>query len=515
MNNKTDIKTNIYPVPNFANPFLGVHYTITSDGSIKIGPTAIPAFWRENYRGFDNFNLKEMIEILYYESKLFILNAFNFRKLAIEEMKNYSSKVFIQKAKDMVKSIENDFKPISAGIRAQLLNKKTNELVQDFILEHNKNSTHILNVVSPAFTCSFAFAKYVVDEIKKKQGETFMKKILVTGSEGYIGSVLVPLLIDNGFEIVGLDTCFYQEGNLNEATYKNYELIKKDIRDLKKEDFKDYNFYGIVHLAALSNDPLGMLDEQLTYDINHLASVNLAKIAKDLKIERFVFASSCSLYGQGGSKALTENSPSNPQTAYGKSKILAENDISQLADDKFSPTFMRNATAFGFSPRMRFDIVVNNLSGFAKVEKEIKILGDGKPWRPLVHVKDICKSILVVLNAEKNVIHNQAYNVGSSSENYQILSIAEHCQKFFPECKISISQNDSGDTRNYNVSFNKISEQLNYKIDFDLNKGIEDLKNIYDEIDLNEQFTHRYYTRLKQINHLIENKLIDTNLRWQ
>ncbi|RXK03743.1 L-2-hydroxyglutarate oxidase [Arcobacter sp. CECT 8989] len=168
--NKSDIKTNIYPVPNLANPFLGVHYTITVDGSIKIGPTAIPAFWRENYKGLSNFNFKEMIEILYFETKLFIQNSFNFRKLAIEEMKNYQSHIFIQKAKDMVKSIGNDFTPIPAGIRAQLLNKKTNELVQDFVLEHSKNSTHILNAVSPAFTCSFAFAKYVVNEIEKNKG---------------------------------------------------------------------------------------------------------------------------------------------------------------------------------------------------------------------------------------------------------------------------------------------------------------------------------------------------------
>jgi len=170
MTNKTDIKTNIYPVPNLANPFLGVHYTIMSDESIMIGHTAIPAFWRENYEGFSNFSFKEMLVILYYETKLFILNSFNFRKLAIEEMKNYSSKVFIQKAKDMVKNIGDDFKPIPAGIRAQLLNIKTNELVQDFVVEHGKNSTHILNAVSPAFTCSFAFAKYVVVEINKNRG---------------------------------------------------------------------------------------------------------------------------------------------------------------------------------------------------------------------------------------------------------------------------------------------------------------------------------------------------------
>lgn len=171
MTNKSDIKTNIYPVPNLKNPFLGVHYTITSDGSIKIGPTAIPAFWRENYEGFKNFSLKEMIEILYYEAKLFMLNSFNFRNLAIEEMRNYDSKVFIQKAKDMVKKIGNDFKPMPAGIRAQLLNKKTNELVQDFVVEYGSNSTHILNAVSPAFTCSFAFAKYVVNQINQNTKE--------------------------------------------------------------------------------------------------------------------------------------------------------------------------------------------------------------------------------------------------------------------------------------------------------------------------------------------------------
>jgi L-2-hydroxyglutarate oxidase LhgO len=175
MENRTDIKTNIYPVPNLANPFLGVHYTVTVDGDIKIGPTAIPAFWRENYRGFDNFNFFEMIEILYYEAKLFVLNSFNFRKLALSEIKNYNRNLFIQKAKDMVYKIGNNFKPIPAGIRAQLLDTKTNELIQDFVVEHASNSTHILNAVSPAFTCSFAFAEYVIDEINKNKGISDVK----------------------------------------------------------------------------------------------------------------------------------------------------------------------------------------------------------------------------------------------------------------------------------------------------------------------------------------------------
>jgi len=175
MENKTDIKTNIYPVPNLANPFLGVHYTVTVDDSIKIGPTAIPAFWRENYRGMSNFKLNEFFEILYYTSKLFILNAFNFRDLAISEMKNYSSKIFIQKAKDMVYTIGDEFKPMPAGIRAQLLNTRSNELIQDFVLEHSKGSSHILNAVSPAFTCSFAFAEYVLDEIYNNKGKKYDK----------------------------------------------------------------------------------------------------------------------------------------------------------------------------------------------------------------------------------------------------------------------------------------------------------------------------------------------------
>lgn len=175
MENKTAIKTNIYPVPNLNNPFLGVHYTVTVDGSIKIGPTAIPAFWRENYKGFENFNFLEMLEILYYASKLFVLNSFHFRSLALSEMRNYNSKVFIQKAKDMVKNIGNDFKPIPAGIRAQLLNTQTNELIQDFVVEHSNGSTHILNAVSPAFTCSFAFAKHVVNEIKQNEGKINVK----------------------------------------------------------------------------------------------------------------------------------------------------------------------------------------------------------------------------------------------------------------------------------------------------------------------------------------------------
>ncbi len=339
-----------------------------------------------------------------------------------------------------------------------------------------------------------------------------MKKILVTGSEGYIGSVLMPMLIESGYDVVGLDICFYSQGNLDKTVFPKYKLIKKDIRDIHINDLKNENYYAIIHLAALSNDPLGMLNEQLTYDINHLASVTLAKLAKQAGIERFIFASSCSLYG-ASDKVLTEKDKANPQTAYGKSKILAEEDISKLANEKFSPTFMRNATAFGFSPRMRFDIVVNSLTGYAKVENEIKILGDGTPWRPLVHVKDISAAMIHVLSSAKSIVHNQAFNVGDSGENYQIKTIAKHVKKAFPKCNISIGMDNAEDTRNYNVSFEKLNKKLNYRNIYSLDKGIDDLKLIYDNIKLKDDFYSRLYTRLKQINYLLDNNIIDNNLR--
>jgi nucleoside-diphosphate-sugar epimerase len=350
--------------------------------------------------------------------------------------------------------------------------------------------------------------------IIKRNGEFGkMKHILVTGSEGYIGTIMVKKLLENNFQVTGLDSCFFENGNLDNSTKLNYKLIKKDIRDIKLEDLLNQNYYAIIHLAALSNDPLGMINEQLTYDINYKASVDLAKLAKEANIKRFLFSSSCSLYGDGKGNILDETSESNPQTAYGKSKILAENEISKLADEKFSPTFMRNATAFGFSPRMRFDIVVNSLTGFAKVENEIKILGDGKPWRPLVHVDDICKAFLFALNEKKENIHNQAFNVGSDKENYQIKEIANHI-KNFSGCNISIAKTEANDTRDYNVSFKKIQTQLNFDIDFSLDKGISSLLEEYQKIQLKDDFYHRYYTRLSQIKHLLDNKKIDKELRW-
>ena len=340
-----------------------------------------------------------------------------------------------------------------------------------------------------------------------------MKKIIVTGSEGYIGSILCPMLVNNNYNIIGIDNCYFSEGNLNNASFIHYPLIKKDIRDIEPDDLIGKDINAIVHLAALSNDPLGFLDEELTYDINYHSTVRLAEIAKSIGINNFIFASSCSLYGQSDS-ILTEDSPSNPQTPYGKSKILAEKELYKMANDSFSPTFLRNATAFGISPRMRFDIVVNNLSGFAKVDREIKILGDGKPWRPLVHVKDICRAIIATLDGKRELIHNQSFNIGDNNENYQIKTIAKKVKDHFKDCHISIAQQDAGDTRDYNVSFDKVNETLGFYSEWSLDRGIKEIKDVYTAVELNnEKFNNRLYTRLKQINYLIENKKIDLSLR--
>jgi nucleoside-diphosphate-sugar epimerase len=323
-----------------------------------------------------------------------------------------------------------------------------------------------------------------------------VKNVLVTGSEGYIGSVIIPLLINRGYNVVGYDTCFYYEGNLTGFRFPKYRLIKKDLRNLEYDDLNGIN--AVIHLAALSNDPLGKLDESLTYDINYRASVRLGEIARDHGIEKFIFASSCSLYGA----LLDEESPSNPQTVYGKSKIMAENELSNLADDTFSPTFMRNATAFGISPRMRFDLVVNNLTGFAKTTGKIMILGDGKPWRPLVHVHDIGMAAIKILESDKELVHNQVFNVGSEKENYQI-------------CEIIIAQQDSGDTRDYIVSFEKISKSLGFEPEFTLHRGIVETGDNYERINLDTiLFESNLYTRLKQINYLLESNQLTEKLFW-
>jgi nucleoside-diphosphate-sugar epimerase len=340
-----------------------------------------------------------------------------------------------------------------------------------------------------------------------------MQKVLVTGSEGYIGTILVKQLLNKGYQVTGLDTCFFSHGNLTHQNLPYYNLINKDIRDVTVDDLKGFD--AVIHLAALSNDPLGKINEQLTYDINHKGTVNVARSAKQAGVKRFIFSSSCSLYGFGQGKLLDEQSESNPQTAYGKSKIMSENDIAQLADENFSPVYMRNATAYGISQRMRFDLVVNSLTAFAKTSGKIQILGDGTPWRPLVHIKDISDAMIAVLEADKSVIHNQAFNVGDNEENYQIKNIAYKVQSVYPECEITIAQKNAGDTRDYQVAFNKMNNDLKYKCQINLQKGVEEISTVYNQINLTDYvFESPLYTKLEQIKLLIEQGLLDKNLRW-
>ncbi len=340
-------------------------------------------------------------------------------------------------------------------------------------------------------------------------------KILVTGTDGYIGSVLGPYLIKNGHEVTGLDTGFYRSGwlfnNNGEDRYPTY--INKDLRNIQAEDL--VGFDAVVHLAELSNDPLGKLNPEITFKINHKGSVRIAELCKEAGIERFVYASSCSVYGVGNNDFKTEELETNPQTAYAECKTLVERDVSALADDNFSPTFLRNATAFGASPRMRFDIVLNNLSGLAWTTGEIKMTSDGMPWRPLVHVRDISKAVHCALSAPRDDIHGQIFNVGDTEENYRVKEIAEIVSEAFPGCKTSFGDS-GGDNRSYRVSFDKINNNLpGFSCEYTLKDGAEELYRVFSQIDMSEEvFNDRPYTRLKQLKHLLATEQLNQDLFW-
>ena len=338
-------------------------------------------------------------------------------------------------------------------------------------------------------------------------------KILVTGTEGYLGSLLPPLLIAKGHKVIGVDTGFYKVGWLYNGTEITVKTLNKDIRNINPEDLEGVD--AIVHKAELSNDPTGQLAPHITYDINHLGSVRLANLAKTMGVRRFVYMSSCSVYGIATDGDVTEESPVNPQTAYAECKTLVERDIKLLADDDFSPTFMRNATAFGASPRMRFDIVLNNLAGLAWTTKEIKMTSDGTPWRPLVHALDICKAIVCVLEAPRDIIHNQVFNVGDTQNNYRVREIAQIIAATFPDCKLTFG-NNGADNRSYRVSFEKINTILpGFKCDWNAERGAQQLLNLFQQIDMTEDtFLFRGFTRLKQLEYLIRTQQLDQNFFW-
>jgi nucleoside-diphosphate-sugar epimerase len=338
-------------------------------------------------------------------------------------------------------------------------------------------------------------------------------KILVTGTEGYLGSLLPPLLLERGHEVIGVDTGYYKVGWLYNGTDFTAKTLNKDIRNISAEDLEGVD--AIVHMAELSNDPAGQLSPTITYDINHKGSVRLAELAKKAGVRRFVYMSSCSVYGVATDGDVTEESAVNPQTAYAECKTLVERDVKPMADDDFSPTFMRNATAFGASPRMRFDIVLNNLAGLAWTTKEIKMISDGTPWRPLVHALDICKAIACTLEAPRDIIHNQVFNVGDTSNNYRVKEIAEIVGGVFPGCQVSFGEQGS-DNRSYRVSFEKINTLLpGFKCDWNAQRGAEQLYKVFSQIDMTaETFQARGFTRLKQLEYLIRTQQIDQDFFW-
>ncbi len=338
-------------------------------------------------------------------------------------------------------------------------------------------------------------------------------KVLVTGTEGYLGSLLPPLLMDLGHEVIGVDTGYYKVGWLYNGTSVTAKTLTKDIRHISLEDLQGVD--AVVHMAELSNDPAGQLSPTITYDINHKGSVRLAQLAKAAGVSRFVYMSSCSVYGVATAGDVTEESPVNPQTAYAECKTLVERDLQPMASDDFSPTFMRNATAFGASPRMRFDIVLNNLSGLAWTTNEIKMTSDGTPWRPLAHALDICKAIVCTLEAPRDIVHNQIFNVGDTANNYRVKEVAEIVASVFTGCQLSFG--DSGaDNRSYRVSFEKINTMLpGFKCDWNAERGAKQLFDVFKQIEMTEEtFLSRGFTRLKQLEYLIRTQQIDRDFFW-
>jgi nucleoside-diphosphate-sugar epimerase len=325
--------------------------------------------------------------------------------------------------------------------------------------------------------------------------------------------LLAPELIRQGYEVIGLDTGFYKERTFYRHGGTTPLTLVKDLRHVRVEDLNGVD--AVVHMAELSNDPAGQLAPIITYEINHKGSVHLAELARGAGVKRFVYMSSCSVYGVSEGDDVTEESCVNPRTAYAICKTLVERDVKTLARNGFSPTFMRNATAYGASPRMRFDIVLNNLAGLAWTTKEIKMTSDGTPWRPLVHGLDIAHAIITVLQAPTEAIHNEVFNVGDTSHTYRVREIAEIVGEVFPECSVSFGA-PGQDNRSYRVSFEKIRKHLpGFKCTWDARRGAKQLYDLFKRIEMpSEVFQHRTFTRLKQLEYLIRTQQIDDHFFW-
>lgn len=339
-------------------------------------------------------------------------------------------------------------------------------------------------------------------------------RVLVTGNRGYIGTKLVELLLERGHQVSGLDSDLFRActffGELTEVP-----TVVKDVRDVAPDDLAGHD--AIIHLAGLSNDPLGDYQPQLTDEINHRASVNLARMAKSVGVQRFLFASSCSNYGAAGDNFLSESAEFNPVTPYGESKVNVEKSLAGLADDSFSPVFLRASTAYGLTPRIRFDLVLNNLTAWAFTTGRVYLKSDGTPWRPIVHVEDISRAYIAALEAPREAVHNEAFNVGSTTENYQIRELADMVAEVVPNSRVEYAPDAGPDTRCYRVDCNRIARTLHgFKPQWTARRGVEELYEAYKRIGLTlEEFEGESFMRIAHIKKLIREGALAGDLRWK
>jgi nucleoside-diphosphate-sugar epimerase len=322
------------------------------------------------------------------------------------------------------------------------------------------------------------------------------------------------MLQARGHDVVGLDSYLYEDCTFGTPP-EELPALRKDVRDVTVADLRGFD--AVIHLAGLCNDPLGDLNPDCTFDINHVASVGLAERAKDAGVERFLFSSSCSLYGAAGDELVGEDGVANPVTPYGESKVLVERDVAGMADDAFSPTFLRNATVYGVSPRLRGDLVVNNLVGYAYTTGEVHIKSDGTPWRPLVHVEDVSRAFVAVLEAPREKVHNQPFNVGITSENYQVRDVAAIVEEVVPGSRITYAEDAGPDKRNYRVGFEKLARTLpEFQPTWTVRRGVEQLHDAYRRMGLTyEEFTGSSLMRIRHILELLDGEQLDPSLRWR
>ncbi|MCL5434974.1 MAG: SDR family oxidoreductase [Patescibacteria group bacterium] len=341
-----------------------------------------------------------------------------------------------------------------------------------------------------------------------------MKNILVTGDRGYIGSALIPLLLNSGYGVTGIDTDFFKSTIPSDYFFPKYQKITKDIRNVEKKDLEGVD--AVIHLSALSNDPIGNIDENLTSEINFKSTIRLAEMAKSSNVKRFIFSSSCSIYGIAKEDTVNEESEINPLTAYARSKINSEKELKKMADSKFCIGLPRNSTVYGYAPKFRNDLVVNNLVTSALAYNQIRIMSDGTPWRPLIDVRDLANIFIQFLKADEGKINGEIINVGFNENNFQIKDLVEEIQKSLKECKVVYTGEHGKDSRSYKVSFNKFKYLFpDFKQEWTLLKSIKDMVNRLKEANFNkDDFESGKFTRLVSLREFMTNGSLDKNLHW-